>query len=187
MLHTLAARLAQPLTYTATTPLRLEQSSRLQTNQTTDDLPRRIPVAALGVDIGSVSTKAALVTEVEGQVRLLGADVTPPGGTCCGIAGLPQGVGNLTVTLWWEGTGKAQADYQVFVHLVNAEGRTATQSDHLPGGEFYPSSLWQAGEILRDVHRLATPPPGEYELLVGMYRAGGQRLGDAISLGKVVF
>ncbi len=125
--------------------------------------------------------------DLQGQVRLLGADLTPPGLSCCGIAGLPQGAGNLTVTLWWEGTGKAQADYQVFVHLVNAEGRTATQSDHLPGGEFYPSSLWQAGEILRDVHRLATPPPGEYELLVGMYRAGGQRLGDAISLGKVVF
>ena len=125
--------------------------------------------------------------DLQGQVRLLGADVTPPGGSCCGIAGPPQSVGNLTVTLWWQGTGKAQANYQVFVHLVNAEGQIATQSDHRPGGEFYPSSLWQAGETLRDVHRLATPPPGEYELLVGMYLAGSSRLGEAVSLGKVIF
>lgn len=125
--------------------------------------------------------------DLKGQVRLLGADVSLPGGACCSAAGLPQLAGNLTVTLWWQGTGKAQADYQSFVHLVGADGRTATQSDHLPGGAFYPSSLWQSGETLRDVHRLPAPPPGEYDLLVGMYLAGGQRLGDAISLGKVVF
>jgi hypothetical protein len=125
--------------------------------------------------------------DLQGQVRLLGADVTPPEASCCDIAGPSQGAGNVTVTLWWQGTGKAEVNYQVFVHLVDAAGRTVSQSDHRPGGEFYPSSLWQAGETLRDVHRLTAPPPGEYELLVGMYRAGGSRLGEAISLGKVVF
>jgi hypothetical protein len=125
--------------------------------------------------------------DLQAQVRLLGADVAPPGGACCDMAGPPQGTGRVTVTLWWQGTGKAQANYRVFVHLVNPEGRTVTQSDHLPGGPFYPPLLWQKGEILRDVHTLSNPPSGEYEILAGMYRAEGERLGESISLGQIVF
>jgi hypothetical protein len=125
--------------------------------------------------------------DLQGQVRLLGADVSPPGASCCDIAGPPQSESNITVTVWWQGTGKAEVNYQAFVHLVDAQGLTVRQSDHRPGGDFYPSSLWQAGETLRDIHRLPAPPPGAYELLVGMYRAGGARLGEAISLGTVVF
>ncbi len=125
--------------------------------------------------------------DLGGQVTLLGADLILPEATCSGTAGLPQPDGRLKVTLWWQGTGKARADYQAFVHLVDSQGRTVSQSDHRPGGDFYPSSLWLAGETLMDGHLLDTPPPGEYELRAGMYVSGGQRLGTAISLGKVVF
>ena len=61
----------KPLEYQGTDPLRLTQSQILAAADTADDLPRQIPLAGLGVDIGSVSTKAALVTEVDGKARIL--------------------------------------------------------------------------------------------------------------------
>ena len=70
-LQALDRQIARPLEYAGTKPLRLSHSAMLAPEGGTDDLPREIPVAALGVDIGSVSTKAALITEVDGQVRIL--------------------------------------------------------------------------------------------------------------------
>ncbi len=70
-LSRIEAQLAKPLAYAGTEPLRLSKSQVLDASDDDADLPRAIAVAALGVDIGSVSTKAALVTEVDGRVRIL--------------------------------------------------------------------------------------------------------------------
>ncbi len=67
----LQEQISKPLEYEGTDPLRVAKSEVLSPAEAGDDLPRVIPVAALGVDIGSVSTKAALVTQVEGEVRIL--------------------------------------------------------------------------------------------------------------------
>jgi predicted CoA-substrate-specific enzyme activase len=67
----LESQIARPLRYAGLPPLASSQSQRLAAGQSGDGLPRGIPVAALGVDIGSVSTKAVLLTEVDGKVRLL--------------------------------------------------------------------------------------------------------------------
>jgi predicted CoA-substrate-specific enzyme activase len=70
-LQALEEHINRPLEYIGTDPLNLAKSTVLQSKEDLRDLPRRLPVAALGVDIGSVSTKAALVTEVDGKIRLL--------------------------------------------------------------------------------------------------------------------
>ncbi len=70
-LAVLAEQAGRPLEYEGTEPLTLTRSQVLSSTRGNDDLPRQIPVAALGVDIGSVSTKAALITEVDGEVRIL--------------------------------------------------------------------------------------------------------------------
>jgi hypothetical protein len=133
-----------------------------------------------------------VAADLAGQVRLLGADVGSlipcP---CSAMAGVPKGPDLLPIILHWEGTGAAHADYQVFVHLVDSNGNTVSQSDHRTGGDFYPTSLWENGELLRDEHRLPVPPPGVYELRAGMY-LGSERLkiaggGDSVSLGSVTF
>jgi predicted CoA-substrate-specific enzyme activase len=67
----LQEHIGRPLEYEGTEPLSLTRSQELSFRDSTTDLPREIPSAALGVDIGSVSTKAALVTEVDGRVRIL--------------------------------------------------------------------------------------------------------------------
>jgi hypothetical protein len=80
---------------------------------------------------------------------------------------------NLTVTLFWEPlTAPLPQNYTSYVHLLDAEGQGITQSDQQPGGVVYPSTLWQAGEVLRDRHELSLPPnlpPGEYTLVAGLY------------------
>jgi len=78
----------------------------------------------------------------------------------------------IAVALYWQPVQPLSVDYTSFVHLVTGDGRGITQSDHRPGGAYYPSSHWQVGETLRDLHTLTIPPeapPGYYQLRVGLY------------------
>ena len=76
-------------------------------------------------------------------IRLAGYDVAPdvlkPGGTA-------------EITLQWQPLTRLGADYTTFVHLINANGDKIAQSDHRPGGAYYPISLWKPGETLVDRH-----------------------------------
>jgi hypothetical protein len=109
-------------------------------------------------------------------VRLLGYDLGSP---------LEPG-GVLEVALHWQPLRPMDADYTSFVHLLDAEGQKVAQSDHLPGGVYYPTSLWQPGEMLLDVHRLALPEalgPAPRTLLVGFYRQPSlERLGEPLQI-----
>jgi hypothetical protein len=80
---------------------------------------------------------------------------------------------SLTITLYWQPQSEIDFDYSSYVHLVDEAGRGITQSDHQLGGEYYPTSLWRPGEVLRDSHVLTIPQdvaPGVYRLVSGMYR-----------------
>ncbi len=96
-------------------------------------------------------------------IRLLGFDIDPemlaPGETA-------------TIRLHWQPLQPLGQDYTTFVHLVNAEGRVVGASDHRPGGVYYPTSLWKAGETLADTHRLKLAPDlGQppYTIEAGLY------------------
>jgi hypothetical protein len=93
-------------------------------------------------------------------VRLLGFDVQRDGET-------------MQIDLHWQPLRPLEADYTSFVQLLAASDEKVAQSDHQPGGVYYPTSLWQPGETLRDRHTLLLPaaaPPGPYRLLVGLYQ-----------------
>ena len=99
---------------------------------------------------------------------------------------------NLKVTLYWQALRPLDREYHSFVHLVDGEGNTIAQSDHRPGGVYYPTTLWRRGERLRDGHMLSLPagaPPGTYRLLAGMYTLSGdgalEPLGEPLLLGEV--
>jgi hypothetical protein len=123
--------------------------------------------------------------------RLVGYDPPPP-------LQAPLGT-SLPLTLTWECLGIFDADYTVFIHLVGPDKRPLAQADSQPLSGAYPTTRWDVGERLADPYRLSIPvdlPPGDYDLLVGMYllstgqrlsllRADGQVLGDSISLRKV--
>jgi hypothetical protein len=114
-------------------------------------------------------------------IRLAGYDVAPD-------ALKPGGVAEIT--LHWQPITRLDADYTTFVHLVNANGDKVAQSDHRPGGVYYPTSLWKPGEMLIDKHTLALPVdlgPGPYTLIVGLYdnTAELRGLGAAQEVGVV--
>ncbi len=85
----------------------------------------------------------------------------------------------LDVTLYWKADAVAPADYKVFVHLLAPDGSIVSQVDRAPGLDHYPTSRWQAGEVVMDPYTLIVPPgtpPGKYQLAVGWYDAAGTRL-----------
>jgi hypothetical protein len=134
-----------------------------------------------------------LVTEgnLGSVARLVGYDPSPPLQATAGTT--------LPLTLTWEATGIFEQDYTVFIHLVGGDKQPLAQADSQPVGGDYATTFWDVGERLGDPYQLVIPsdlPPGEYELLVGMYlpstgerlpllAADGQVLGDSISLGQV--
>ncbi len=80
--------------------------------------------------------------------------------------------GELTLTLYWQVRQTPQKDYTVFIHLTNAQGEIIGQGDGPPCLGRYPTSLWEPGETLRDVHRVSIRPdatPGPATLWIGWY------------------
>ncbi|MFQ3549295.1 MAG: acyl-CoA dehydratase activase [Armatimonadota bacterium] len=62
--------LRKPLEYPGCEPIKME-ISEIMPPLKVEEVPSYIERAALGVDIGSVSTKAALVTEIDGKIKVI--------------------------------------------------------------------------------------------------------------------
>ncbi len=85
---------------------------------------------------------------------------------------------NLQLTLYWE-TAPLDDAYTIFVHLVSADGTLIGQDDGPPLDGEYPTTFWGQGERIAGRHEIqvkSDAPLGEASILVGMYRADGQRL-----------
>lgn len=110
--------------------------------------------------------------QFESEIALLGYELSPkpfwPGRPLC-------------ATLYWQAEAVLDTDYTVFVHFVDDSGYVHNQRDNVPAVGFYPTSQWQPGQIVADMHCLQLPPnltPGPYGLNVGLYEPNsGQRLG----------
>lgn len=105
----------------------------------------------------------------------------------------------LYVTLLWEGRDRVDQNYKVFVHLIDGDGQLVAQQDSEPRNGLRPTTTWVPEESITDHVGLWLPldlPPGQYQLLVGMYDAetlerlpvldaAGGTVGDSIPLGSV--
>jgi 4-amino-4-deoxy-L-arabinose transferase-like glycosyltransferase len=131
--------------------------------------------------------QAALSVDFSGQgdrVRLSGYDLGP---------GPARAGGSLDLVLYWQRQERLQADYTVFVHLLDDGGRIWGQGDGRPAEGFYPTGLWDPGEIVVDRHQVAIDPgasSGTYQLAVGLYhlptgRRLGTAVGDAFTLAEI--
>ena len=80
--------------------------------------------------------------------------------------------GGVRVRLFWEAAAPVDADYTVFVHYLR-DGAKIAQHDRPPADGHLPTTLWQPGDLVLDVHPLAdlTPDPARDQLRVGLYRA----------------
>ncbi len=83
---------------------------------------------------------------------------------------------DLLVTLWWQANGMPQKDYTVFLHLLDDQGNLLAQNDTVPASGASPTGIWQAGDIIRDRHRI-NGAGGVKNLLIGLYDpVSGDRL-----------
>jgi len=85
---------------------------------------------------------------------------------------LEQAGDALWLTLWWQALQSPQADYTVFVHLLDLDTKDiVVQSDAMPRGGAYPTSWWAAGEVVSETVTLPLEgvPSGTYQLAMGLY------------------
>lgn len=117
----------------------------------------------------------------EGKLNLRQVDYSFGDGAIhlSGFASQAAGNGRINVWLRWTGA-QNQADYTVFVHLLDAQGRLIAQHDGTPQAGYAPTSGWKAGTAIDDRHSLDLPAglaPGVYTLSIGLYdSASGQPL-----------
>jgi hypothetical protein len=132
----------------------------------------RYPVG-VGIDLAQVKVIPRVEPRYDPQertdarlgeaIRLLGYDLPlaepAPGDT-------------LHLALYWGVDAPPQGDYTVFVHLLGQDGVPVAQGDARPDGGNYPTSMWEAGERIRDAHAVPIPGgvnAGSYRLGVGLY------------------
>lgn len=96
--------------------------------------------------------------------------------------------------LHWRALTPVAEDYQIFAHLIDPNGERVAQDDGPAQSGLTPTSTWQPGETIEDVHALEVPaaaPRGNYTFLVGLYRLGDLRRlttvegTDAVQVGPV--
>ena len=138
------------------------------------ELPRQEPppVEALGIE-------HPLSANLGGKVRLLGYTMT----------GTLRPGKEVRLTLFWQALKAMDKDYTVFVHLTDPQDHLCGQKDNPPVDGFYPTTNWEAEEIIRAQYDLGISPDapaGQYQIEVGMYLAEtGERLAVLAEDGSV--
>lgn len=105
----------------------------------------------------------------------------------------------LTFTAYWKTQEGVDINYQVFVHLMDANDNLVAQSDKLNPGDF-PTKRWPSDKYVRDTHQLEVPenlPTGFYKWSIGLWVAdngwrlpvlgeSGQQVGDSFIVPEVL-
>jgi hypothetical protein len=141
------------------------------------------------VTAGSLAVSHSSNAELGDGIGFLGFDLAPLG---------PDRT--LAVALYWQARTRPAWDYTVFVQALDDQGKLVAQSDSYPWSGGLPTSTWQPGWAIRDVHALQLPangPTGKIHLIAGMYRletmqrlsvrlTSGTSSTDYLDLGKLV-
>ncbi len=91
----------------------------------------------------------------------------------CAIEGEPRPGEEFTLRLLWQAVRPFDADYTVFVHLLDQTGAKQGQRDQMPLNGEAPTSKWLPGRLLEDEYRIPVAenaPVGPFTLAIGMYR-----------------
>jgi mannosyltransferase len=79
----------------------------------------------------------------------------------------------LPIDLLWQDLKRPAANYKVFIHLLDPQGKIVSQRDSEPVSGFRPTGTWNVGERISDPTGVlipATIPAGRYTIEIGLYR-----------------
>ena len=82
----------------------------------------------------------------------------------------------LHLILYWQASRPVETDYRIFAHVLGTANQVWANSDSYPTPL---TSLWQPGQVIEDARELRiglTTPPDVYDIEVGVYLPGGERL-----------
>jgi len=106
----------------------------------------------------------------DGRIALVGYDLdrrmVQPGET-------------IHLTLYWRALASLEDNLTVFAHVRGGENQVWASHDSRPAGGSALTSQWQPGQVFEDVRDLPvgeTTPPAFYDIEVGLYDSGGERL-----------
>jgi 4-amino-4-deoxy-L-arabinose transferase-like glycosyltransferase len=87
---------------------------------------------------------------------------------------------DVSVQLQWRALGPFDANYTVFVHMLDGGKHVVAQRDSQPAEGRLPTIAWLPGQTVDDDYRITLPlglSAGRYQLELGMYlQSTGQRL-----------
>jgi uncharacterized membrane protein len=127
-----------------------------KSSYTASDLVKLQPMTAYFVDMG--------------EMRFLG--YVPP------LKSAKVG-GSFSLGIYWRAREKPRGDYVVAVQLRDQSGRIAFEQASHPAKGTYPTTEWDAGEVLLDWHDFHLPidiAPGEYQIFVVLRDSGSDRV-----------
>jgi hypothetical protein len=83
----------------------------------------------------------------------------------------------LRLTLYWEDVARLDQDWRVKAHLLGSDRTLIAQADNVhPARGARPTTRWQPGEVVRDVHDFRLPPGTHLSaarVVVGLYQIVG--------------
>ena len=100
----------------------------------------------------------------------------------------------LEILLFWRAIENPDADYTLFVHVVDGDDRIVAQKDGEPLSGRYSTSLWSPRDLFVEERFFPSVPEGEYRIYIGWYthqESGWERLstvaqGDAPASSHVL-
>jgi len=116
------------------------------------------------------------------EIKLEGYDLIP--------AGPLRPNQSFRLKLYWRAVAPSTGSHKVSVQSYYGDGVMVAQKDALPVCDREPTTTWDVGELVVDVHDVtvaADAPPGVYPLFVSLYReTNGERLPIRQPTGELV-
>ena len=85
----------------------------------------------------------------------------------------------IRLTLYWQALAPMETNYSVLAHVLGTENQVWASDDGWPADGSAPTGLWKPDQVIEDVRNLTvglTTPPNFYDIEVGLYASGGDRL-----------
>lgn len=143
--------------------------------QPLESMPVIARSAIMPIDQDTTAPQTRLNLVLGNKIELLGYSLS---------SDFPEPGKQWQVTLYWRPVVPLSQDYTVFLHLYDDAGAKVAQIDEQPVNNYYPTSLWQTQEIIKDVHILRIPADLQttsIELRLGMYLLEtGERLAPGL-------